>query len=124
MTYNRSPLGLKQPKPKPNPERVRLIHYTPCVICFAYGFTQRSPTEAHHCKSGRYSQARECDDKAIGLCHGHHNRLKAYPGEENHIGFHNSQEQWEAEYGKDYDLIQTTNELILAAQDDALGKWL
>lgn len=77
----------------------------PCVICHEYGMRQNSRTEVHHCKSGRYGQTKASDALSIPLCHSHHHKLRAIPGDENKIGFHNGQATWEAKYGVDYHWI-------------------
>ena len=98
--------------PFPKPERaikdkayLGRVAQLPCVICVEYGMRQNSQTEVHHCKSGRYGQSRDHDRRSIPLCHSHHHKLRAYPGDEAKIGFHNGQETWESEYGVDYHWI-------------------
>lgn len=125
-------VGKSGPKPrKPIPRRSKkrqaymqsqeyrdgLIHMgkvasLPCVICQSFGFIQYSRTEVHHLKSGRYSQRREDAKKTIPLCHGHHNSLDPNPGEKDYLGYHNGQETWEAEYGKDYEYLDVTLDAI------------
>ena len=90
-------------------DRVRGL---PCCICEGFGMLQNSPTEAHHCKSGRYGSLRTSDLCAIPLCHSHHNKLRAYPGDEGKIGYHNGQATWEALYGPDTDYIAPTQDKI------------
>lgn len=77
----------------------------PCVICHEYGMAQNSPTEVHHCKSGRYGQTKVSDVLSIPLCHSHHHKLWAIPGDEAKTGFHNRQTTWEALYGADHEWI-------------------
>lgn len=86
----------------------------PCRICELFGMVQNSPTEVHHCKSGRFSTMREHDRCTIPLCHSHHNKLVPYPGDESKIGYHNGQETWEALYGRDYEYIAGTLDAVEA----------
>jgi len=111
---NRPPLGLKAPKLGKDPARLAAVRQLPCVVCHEYGMAQNSPTEAHHCKSGRYSTHKAPDCMTIPLCHSHHNKLRPYPGDEDKIGFHNGQATWEAEYGPDVDWIGWTDERLKA----------
>ena len=106
------PLGIKAPKPKPDPGYLARVRELPCVICWEWGMTQNSPTEAHHCKSGRYGNDKAPDSMAIPLCHSHHNKLRQYPGDEAKIGFHNAQATWEREYGPDVDWIAPTQDRL------------
>lgn len=84
----------------------------PCCICENFGMTQNSPTEVHHCKSGRYGNLREHDRRTIPLCHSHHNKLRPYPGDEDKLGYHNGQETWEALYGPDYHYLAGTLDAV------------
>jgi hypothetical protein len=95
-----------------NPERLAAVRRLPCCICWEWGMTQNSPTEAHHCKSGRYSNEKTPDSMAIPLCHSHHNKLRPYPGDEEKLGYHNGQETWERYYGPDTDWISWTEKRI------------
>jgi hypothetical protein len=106
------PLGLKIEKGADNPKYLAGVRGMPCWICREWGMRQNSPTEAHHCKSGRYSQLREEDEKAIPLCHSHHHKLRKYLGDEDKIGYHNAQETWEARYGLDTDWIARTQDAL------------
>ncbi|MEM6465602.1 MAG: Ref family recombination enhancement nuclease [Pseudomonadota bacterium] len=84
------------------------VKQLPCCICENFGMVQNSPTEVHHCKSGRFGNLREHDRCTIPLCHSHHNKLRPYTGDEGKLGYHNGQATWEAEYGPDYDYIAGT----------------
>lgn len=108
----RPPMGQKAPPPIKDEEYLDRVRELPCVICEAYGFIQRSPTEAHHCKSGRYSQAKRGDDWAIPLCHSHHHKLWDIPGDADKIGFHNAQKTWESLYGPDHEYIPITKDKL------------
>lgn len=90
------------------------VRTLPCCICDGFGMVQNSPTEAHHCKSGRYGSMREHDRMTIPLCHSHHNKLRPYDGDQGKLGYHNGQETWEAEYGKDYHYIAATLDAVEA----------
>lgn len=106
------PMGQKVPREGKDPERLAAVAALPCVICHEWELVQNSPTEVHHCKSGRYGRLRAPDCMTIPLCHSHHNKLKPYPGDEGKIGFHNAQETWERLYGPDTDWISWTEERI------------
>jgi hypothetical protein len=56
------------------------------------------------------------DNVWIPLCHSHHNKLRAYPGDESKIGYHNSKAQWEALYGPDTDWIAATQDAVEATE--------
>lgn len=99
-------------RPPKDPAYLAALHQIPCCICTIHGMTQNSPTEAHHVKSGRYSQAKTADGDAIALCHSHHHKLRAYPGDEGKIGFHNAQETWEGLYGPDYTYSAWCREMV------------
>jgi len=100
---NRGPLGLRSPKPKPDPAYLARVRELPCCACGKYG-----PSEAHHCRDlpdyeerGLYSQlpgaARRSGDRdTIPLC------------QNDHWMFHNRRDEFHAEYGKDYGYIPTT----------------
>jgi len=106
------PVAQKTPKEPKNPNHLALVAGLPCVICYEFFMRQNSRTEVHHCKSGRFSRAKEADTKTIPLCHSHHNKLRPIPGDEGKIGYHNGQETWEAEYGKDYEWLDWVEEKI------------
>ena len=125
----RGPMGQKKPKPAKKPRKgikqvsaKRAAHKAsqagqdgiahmgkvkrlPCAVCVSMGRVQRSPTEVHHVKSGRYGSARESDMRVLPICHSHHNKLRPYPGDEDVIGFHNAQATWEAMHGPDHGFL-------------------
>jgi hypothetical protein len=109
---NKPPLGLKVERGAENPAYLDGVRGMPCWICVEFGMRQNSPTEAHHPKSGRYSQRKEEDEKAIPICHSHHHKMRAYPGDEDKIGFHNAQRTWEAMYGPDHQWIERTQDAL------------
>ncbi len=100
---NRPPLGLKQPKAKPDPEYLRKVRALPCAACGRPG-----PNEAHHCRDrpdhdeqGLYVQLpgaaqKSADADAIPLCP-HDHRL-----------FHLHRSEFHSLYGKDYSYIAPT----------------
>jgi hypothetical protein len=100
--YARSPEGQQ------GIEHMAKVKRLPCCICENYGMKQNSPTEVHHCKSGRFGNLREHDLCTIPLCHSHHNKLRPYPGDEDKLGYHNGQQTWEAAYGADYEYLDGT----------------
>lgn len=102
----------KEERPAPDPAHLAKVASLPCVICYEWGMTQRSRTEVHHCKSGRFSSQRAPDRMTIPLCHSHHNKLRPVEGDEDKIGYHNGQETWEAAYGPDTDWLSWVEERI------------
>lgn len=108
MNLTNRPIPQKGAKPvrgKAGSAHMARVRQLPCAICEEWGMTQNSPTEAHHVKSGRFSQAKESDLRVIPLCHSHHHKMRAYPGDASKIGFHNGQETWELLYGPDYEWL-------------------
>lgn len=95
-----------------DPRHIEMVASMPCVICFEYDMRQNSPTEVHHCKSGRFGQKKTPDYMTIPLCHSHHNKLRAYPGDEGKIGFHNMQATWESLYGEDTEWLNWVEERL------------
>ena len=108
----RGPMGQKAAKPGKDPARLAAVAAMPCVICFEHGMSQNSPTEVHHCKSGRYGTLRAPDCMTIPLCHSHHNKLRPYEGDREKIGFHNNQTAWEILYGPDTDWLSWVEERL------------
>ena len=66
MTFNRAPLGLKQPRQMKDRGHMARVAELPCVCCGA------RPVEVHHCISGRYGQRKASDRETIPLCFAHH----------------------------------------------------
>lgn len=123
MNLSGRPVPQKSGKPvrgKRGSDHMEGVAGLPCVICYLYGMPQNSRSEVHHCKSGRYSQEKECDLKTIPLCHSHHHKLRHVPGDEDKVGFHNAQETWERLYGPDYDLLPKVRQML---DDRLLGDW-
>jgi hypothetical protein len=71
----------------------------PCVCCGA------TPTSAHHCISGRYSQAKASDYDTIPLCYEHHQGA---------TGIHANKAAWEETYGRDTDYLDVTRDNVMA----------
>jgi hypothetical protein len=110
----RGPLGQKKGK-KPKVQkrvldkaRIEAIHGLPCVACREYGDKQETPTQAHHCISGRYSSVRAGDDAAIPLCEDHHQGDRG----SDKVAIHKDKAAWEAKYGPDTGFIAVTDWLI------------
>lgn len=97
------PLGLKQPKAKPNPKYLDRVRELPCCVCQAFGLVQIGPTYAHHPICGRYSQAKVPDIMAIPLCYSHH---------QGDLGIHVDKAAWVQEYGDDRDYILPTQDRL------------
>ena len=108
MTYNRSPLGLKQPKPKPRPGYLAAVRQLPCCICEAFGEIQESQTTAHHPICDRHSQAKRPDETAIPLCDEHHQGLWSATK----IAIHRDRAEWVRRYGPDTDWIAPTQDRL------------
>lgn len=114
-------LGKEPPKQKPvvepdDPKRLAEIRAMPCCICEEWGYTQESPTEAHHCIMGRNSydrisktRRRAPDSMAIPLCNGHHTGDM----DKSKISVHRHRAQWLEEYGNDTDWISWVDERLL-----------
>lgn len=99
---------------------LKAVRALPCIICTSFGMKQTSDTEAHHCKSGRYSQAKEIDRNAIPLCHEHHHGLR-FDRDRNKLGFHNNQKTWELIYGPDHEYIAITLDMIENGVDGVMN---
>ena len=74
------PLGLKEPKAKPDPVQI-------------------GPTFSHHTFCGRFSQEKTPDREAIPLCHLRHQGA---------FGIHTDKSAWVQEFGSDRDYIAAT----------------
>ena len=105
----KGPLGLKEPKAAPDPAYLAAVRELPCVICQAFGEPQLSPTAAHHCTHGRFSQRKAPDRAAIPLCEGHHQGLR----DKSKVALHPSPDDWKRLYGEDTEYIAITQDRIL-----------
>ena len=94
------------------------VKQLPCVCCGA------TPTSAHHCISGRYSQAKASDFDTIPLCYEHHQGA---------TGIHENKAAWEDLYGLDTDYLASVADMLagefvspwanaLRGQRDAISK--
>ena len=110
---NRPPLGLKQPKAKPDPAYLEKVRALPCCICEAHGLPQLSPTEAHHPICERYSRERVPDREAIPLCNGCHSG----DFDTSKIAIHRDRALWVETYGSDRDWIAPTQDRINGGQN-------
>lgn len=111
----RGPLGLKEDrKPKrkgpdgKDPARLTAIRTLPCVICHEFGLPQLSPTQAHHCIHGRYSQKKAPDAMTIPLCEGCHQGLL----DTSKVALHQQPSKWKRLYGNDTDWISWADERL------------
>lgn len=102
---NRPPLGLKNPKKKPNKKWLAEVHQMKCVICVKFSMVQLSPTQAHHPIHDRFSGAKVSDDLAIPLCEGHHQGFF----DTSKIALHKEPKLWRETYGADYTYCQKTS---------------
>ena len=97
----KGPMGLKTPPAGRDPKRLAAVAAMPCVICYEWGLTQKSPTQAHHCIHVRHSQKRAPDSMTIPLCEGHHIGLM----DTSKIALHRHPMAWREEYGDDVNWI-------------------
>lgn len=95
----RLPLGLKEPKAKPDPKHIARVKELPCVICHKPG-----PSDAHHVICGRYSQRRASDREVIPLCKPHH--------QWGPDAIHNGKASWVEKYGNDYDYLPVVADML------------
>ena len=111
MTFQvppRAPLGLKQPKAKPDPAYLALVRTLPCVIGLHFGEPCRGPIEAHHTICERYGQRKTPDRDAIPLCVLHHRG-----GD----GIHGQKATWIARFGPDTAFIDATRDKITSMRN-------
>lgn len=108
MSFNRVPLGLKEPKPAPDPDYLEAVRKLRCCICEAFGEPQLSRTLAHHVTMGRFSQRRTPDRMAIPLCDGHHQGNF----DTSKIAIHRSPAEWRRRYGEDWKYTAATQDAI------------
>lgn len=109
LAREKGPVGLKEPKAKPDPAYLAAVRELPCVICHAFGEPQLSPTSAHHCIHGRFSQRKAPDRAAIPLCEGHHQGLR----DKSKTAVHAEPTKWKRLYGEDTEYIAVTQDRIL-----------
>lgn len=102
------PLGLKQPKAKPDPAYLARVRELPCCVCDAFGELQQSATAAHHPIHGRFSQHRVPDQMAIPLCEGHHQGLR----DKSKVALHSHPTEWKRLYGADHEYIAATQDKL------------
>lgn len=102
------PVFPKKPKPAKDRKYLAKVRELPCVICEEWGIEQTSPTAAHHCIHGRYSQVKSPDCMAIPLCEGHHQGL----WDNTKIALHKEPGLWHEFYGDDVDYIHRTQERL------------
>ena len=106
---NRPPLGLKEPKAKPDPRYLARVRELPCCICMAFGEAQITATTAHHPIHDRYSQRKVPDRMAIPLCDGHHQGQ----WDTTKVAIHREPSKWRRLYGPDHDYIAATQDRLL-----------
>lgn len=105
---NKPPLGLKEPKAKPDPAYLDRVRGLPCCICEAFGFQQLSPTEAHHVIHDRHSTERTPDRMAIPLCRGHH--LGDF--DTSKLALHRHPQLWRDMFGADHEWTAPTQDKL------------
>ncbi len=104
----RGPLGQKAPKAAARPDYLAAVRELPCCICDGWGFTQTSPTTAHHPIHGRYSARKSPDVTALPLCDGHHQGL----WDTTKVALHQEPSRWKRLYGPDTDWIAPTQDKL------------
>ena len=105
---NKPPLGLKNPKAKPNPKYLAKVRELPCCICEAFGYHQKSPTTAHHPIHDRFSTRKVPDEQAIPLCEGCHQGLR----DTSKVAVHREPSKWKRLHGPDHDYIAITQDRL------------
>lgn len=86
-------------------ERVRGL---PCCICEAWGFSQTSPTAAHHPICERHGNEKAPDHEAIPLCEGHHQG----DFDTSKIAIHRDRKAWVEWFGSDREYIAGTKDKL------------
>ena len=105
----KAPLGLKEPKPKPDPAYLAKVRQLPCCICEAWGMAQTSETHAHHPIHDRYGTRKAPDRFAIPLCEAHHQGLR----DKGKTAIHRSPKVWRTLFGPDHAWIAPTQDKLL-----------
>lgn len=72
-----------------------------CIVCRNLGYGE-TPANVHHIRLGQGMAQRASDYLTIPLCHEHHQH--GGPG----VAIHAGQEQWEALYGTELELLAQT----------------
>lgn len=104
----KGPLGIKEPRPAKDAKHLARIRDLPCVICWAHGMPQNSPTTAHHPRCGLFARMKAPDGDAIPLCDGHHQG----DFDTTKIAFHRDRTLWVETYGPDTDWIAVTADML------------
>jgi len=95
-----------------DPKYRKYVRSLPCEICKGFGFVQCSPTEFHHTNTDRFSQAKTSCCEGIPLCHSHHHKMRAYPGDETKFGIHNDKTAWVELFGPDTGYIKAVQSRV------------
>jgi hypothetical protein len=110
MTFNRVPMGQKEPR-EADPEYLAKVRSLRCCICEAFGERQETLTQAHHVFHGRFSGRKTPDRMAIPLCEGHHLGMV----ERGKLAVHRDKTAWAEAYGEDWEYSAPTQDKILGA---------
>lgn len=105
---NKPPLGLKEPKAKPDLDYLARVRGLPCCICEAFGFVQTSKTTAHHVIHDRFSERKTPDLMAIPLCDGHHQGTFDH----SKLALHRHPQLWRDMFGADYEWTAPTQDKL------------
>lgn len=84
------------------------VRKLPCVICWAHGERQESPTTVHHCICGRYSNHKAPDTSVIPLCSGHHQG----DFDTSKLSIHRDRSEWVAQYGQDTEYLPVVADML------------
>lgn len=109
MTYQRGPIGLKQPKALPFPAYLEAVRQLPCVICLNHTGGQQGPSFSHHVTHtkdagmGIRGQRKTPDTWAIPLCWHHH---------QGPDGVHTRPQWWKDSFGLDTSYIAQTQDRL------------
>lgn len=104
----RPPLGLKAERQPKNPAHMARVAKLPCVICWAHGEQQQSPTTVHHVICGRYGNRKAPDTFTIPLCEGHHQGNF----DTSKVAIHRDRAEWVSLYGEDTEYLPVVADML------------
>lgn len=91
-----------------DPAYLKQVRALPCCICEAFGFSQATPTQAHHPICERYGTEKVPDREAIPLCEGHHQG----DFDTTKLAIHRDKALWVEWFGSDREYIAQTQDRI------------
>ena len=86
-----------------------------CVACRNAGYGY-SPAEIHHIRAGNGMAQRASDFEVIPLCPRHHSAQYS-------TGFHAAPDSWQAEHGKEADLLAQIQREVGHLRCQRIGGW-